>query len=1034
MSARDLARSVAGGFYRTPQAAWLLVLLSLVAGAVAIERLPRTEDPKLVNRYALVETLLPGADAERVEALITANLEDELERIEQIGLSISTSRTGYSGVQLELDTRIADDRAAEQVWSKVRTRLQQVAAELPRGSIGPELIEQDVSAKALIVGLVWDGADGQAPLGLMTRVAQQLSDRLERLPGTKQVEIGGAVEERLELEVPAERLAELGLAAEEVARRLERADAKLPAGRLFDPSQELSLEVAGEFEDLERIRSLPVAEGAYGSELQAGDLGTLRRAWGEPTPDLALVDGRRAIVVSALIEPDQRVDRWAQRARAELERLRTELAAPLLLEVLFDQSVFTRARLTNLAVNLGLGALAVLLVLLFCMGWRQALLVAAILPLASALTLAGMLAFEIEIHQMSVTGLIIALGLLIDNAIVMVDEVRHLRHQGHAPEQAARDAAAHLFLPLASSTLTTVLAFMPIVLMPGPAGEFVSAIGITVILALSSSLALALTILPAWAARLPAAADQGQGWWNHGLRSASLAERYEGLLVRLYRRPLLTALGLCLPSLLGFAAAKQLPEQFFPPSDRNQFQAQLWLPQGASLERTSAAALELERLARSIEGIERVHVFVGKSAPKFYYNIPEGTSGAPFYAQALVQVADASQTPRLANRLQALLDVELPEAQTVVRLLEQGPPFEAPVEMRLFGPDLDQLERLGERLRERIARLPGVVHTRQTLDGGRAVLELAGDERGWLSAGRRPADLARELSGWTEGQRGGSLLEATVELPLFVRLQAEGRRDLGHLAGLSLAADTKRLPLDALASFSRRPAFASIPHREGERVTDVQGFLSAGLLPSQTLLALQADLAREPLELPEGYRIEVGGESAERDDAVSDLAGSVGILVVLMLATLVLSFGSYRSSALIFAVAGLSIGLGLLAIYAFGYPFGFMAIIGSMGLVGVAINDSIVVLTDLSNDPLARSGDPQAMARIVRRATGHVLATTLTTMAGFLPLIIAGGQFWPPLAVAIGMGVAGATLIALGLVPAAFRLTRKSTERPAHTP
>jgi multidrug efflux pump subunit AcrB len=1029
MSARDLARSIAGGFFREPQAAWLLVLLALVAGAVAIERLPRTEDPKLVNRYALVETLLPGADAERVEALITAKLEDELERIEQIGLSISTSRTGYSGIRLELDTRITDDRAAEQVWSKVRTRLQQVASRLPAGSLGPELIEQDVSAKAMIAALTWDGPPEAAPLGLMTRLAEQLGDRLERLPGTKQIEIGGAVEERLELAVPAERLAELGLGAADLARRLERGDAKLPAGRLFDPRQELSLEVAGEFLDLERIRSLPVAQGAHGAELQAGDVGSLRRTWGEPEPDLALVDGRRAVVVAALIEPDQRIDRWAQQAHAELERQRGDLAPPLGLELLFDQSVFTRARLANLAVNLGLGALAVLGVLLFCMGWRQALLVASILPLASALTLAGMQVFGIEIHQMSVTGLIIALGLLIDNAIVMVDEVRHLRHQGRAPEEAAREGAAHLFLPLTSSTLTTVLAFMPIVLMPGPAGEFVSAIGITVILALSSSLLLALTILPAWAARLPPAADQGRGWWNHGLRSAGLAKRYEGLLVRLLQRPRLAAVGLCLPSLLGFVAATSLPEQFFPPSDRNQFQAQLWLPQGASLERSTEAALEVERLARTLDGIERVHVFVGKSAPKFYYNIPEGTSGAPFYAQALIEVRNPRDTPRLANRLQALLDVALPEAQSVVRLLEQGPPFEAPVELRVFGPDLAELARLGQQLRERITRLPGVIHTRQTLDDGRAVFELAGSERGWLTAGRRPLDLAAELASLTEGQRGGSLLEATVELPLFVRLEASGRRDFERLSELALAADTKRLPLDALARLERRPAFASIPHRDGERLTDVQGFLAAGLLPSLTLAALEAELERDPLALPEGYRIEVGGESAERDDAVSDLAGSVGILVVLMLATLVLSFGSYRLSALIFVVAGLSIGLGLLAIYVFGYPFGFMAIIGSMGLVGVAINDSIVVLTDLSTDPLARTGQPQAMARVVRRATGHVLATTLTTMAGFLPLIIAGGQFWPPLAVAIGMGVAGATLIALGLVPVAFRLSRRRAER-----
>jgi multidrug efflux pump subunit AcrB len=729
--------------------------------------------------------------------------------------------------------------------------------------------------------------------------------------------------------------------------------------------------------------------------------------------------------VAALIEPDVRIDRWIQRAREELSRVASEFPEQVRLEVLFDQSGFTAARLANLVANLALGALAVVLVLLLCMGWRQALLVAAALPLSAAMTLAGMHALGIAIHQMSVTGLIIALGLLIDNAIVMVDEVRHLRHQGKAPLEAAREAAGFLFVPLLSSTLTTVLAFMPIVLMPGPAGEFVSAIGLTVIIALVSSLGLALTVLPAMAARLAPGADAGSGFWAQGLRSARWAERYERLLVAMLRRPVVTLVACTLPSLLGFYVAGQMPEQFFPPSDRAQFQAQLWLPQGASLERSQAAAQRFEALARTIPGIERVHLFVGKSAPKFYYNIPEGTSGAPFYCQALIQIDAPEHAPELANRLQQAADLAFPEVQTVVRLLEQGPPFEAPVELRLYGADLLTLAELGEALRGRIARLPGVVHTRQTLDHQRASLTLEGDERQWLASERSPAGLAQDLANLTEGVAGGSVLETEVELPVVVRLAASQRGQLEALSGLSLASSLGQTPLSGLARIERRPEFASIPHRNGERLTVVQGFLEAGLLPSQSLATLLADLDQEPLDLPAGYRLEVGGESSERDEAVADLAGSVGILTVLMLATLVLTFGSFRSAALIFIVAGLSMGIGLGAVYCFDFPFGFMAIIGTMGLVGVAINDSIVVLAGFEAEHGPDKRSPEALARVVRRSTGHILATTLTTMAGFIPLILGGGQFWPPLAISIGMGVAGATVLALAFVPAAYRLYQR---------
>ncbi|MFK7777082.1 MAG: efflux RND transporter permease subunit, partial [Gimesia sp.] len=677
-------------------------------------------------------------------------------------------------------------------------------------------------------------------------------------------------------------------------------------------------------------------------------------------------------------------------------------------------------------------ATAVIVVMFFMMGWRSALIVSLSLPLSMLMVLAGMQFLGIPMHQMSVTGLIIALGLLIDNAIVMVDEVQERLQRGMTVSESITRSVRHLLIPLLGSTLTTTFAFAPIALMPGSVGEFVGTIAVSVILALFSSLFLAITVIPAITGLL-FRADQNskrQAWWQVGISDSRLTSAYSWVLSRIFARPTLgIVLALAMP-IGGFLSATQLIEQFFPPTGRDMFQIELELPAFSSLPQTQNAAQRARQAMIANPQIRDVHWFMGKSAPSFYYNLVSDQKDAAYYTQGIVQLESADDTINLIRDLQDELDQIFPEARVLVRQLEQGPPFDAPIELRLYGPNIDRLKELGDQARMLLSTVPDVIHTDADLSESLPKLSIEIDEEEARLAGLNHTSIARQLDTTLEGAIGGSLLESTEELPIRVRLANSGRSDLKKISSLNLLPVTtgsnqrKYIPISAVGKVNLVSERAVIARRNGRRVNVVRAYITAGVLPAKVLAEYRQQLQRH-LNLPAGYEFEFGGEFAERNNAVGSLSASLGILLVVMIATLVLSFNSFRLAGIIAVVAAMSGGLGLGSLWLFGYPFGFMAIVGTMGLIGVAINDSIVVLAAIRENELARNGDQAAILDVIVRSSRHVLATTFTTIAGFLPLILEGGGFWPPLAITIAGGITGATLLALVFVPSSYLLIRR---------
>eukprot|EP00903_Cladosiphon_okamuranus_P000983 g981.t1 len=984
------------------------------------------EDPTITNIFASVTTVYPGADPARVEALVTEKIEEQLREVEEIDTIESTSGSSISIVQIELLDTLSED-VIEQAWSEIRDKLADAAREFPQGAGEPEFDTDGAGAFASISALV--PAHDTVSEAVLLRYAEALSDTLRNVPGTKQVEIFGGLDEEILVKIDPVVLTSLSLTADQVSGAIRSADAKVQAGRLRSSARELLVEVDGEIEAIDRVRQIPLTTAGTGLVARVGDVATVTKGVRQPAEELAFADGRPAILVAAKIADGLQVDAWMDRVSTRIAAFETELPHAIEHRLVFDQSTYTIDRLSNVGVNIAIGMALVVIVLLVTMGLRSALIVAMVLPVVTLASFATMSLIGLPLHQMSLTGMIVALGLLVDAGIVMTDEIGQALERGLSRRDAVGKAVHRLFAPLLASTVTTALSFMPMVLLPGPPGDFVGAIAIAVIVMLLWSFVVAITLTAAvagWLLPLRKTKARRTGRSLHSI----VAVPFRFSLKLAMRNPAsAVAYAMVLP-VVGFLSMPTLTAQFFPGVDRDQFHIEVELADGTAISETSETALAIDRYLADQDGVEQVAWVIGKSAPAFYYNIVGNRDRAPAFAQALVTTASPETTASLVPDLQTNLARQFPAARILVRDLVQGPPVDAPVELRLVGPSLDVLRERGDALRQIASGIEEVTVVRTTLDAGPPKLSFAVNEDKARLLGLGLGDVARQLEATLEGATGGSLIEGTEELPIRVRVGDGIRGDLSEIASLPLlppASEAGRVayqgvPLSAIAQLRLEPAKGEISRRNGERTNTVQAFVQYGVLPEEALKKLQLRIQETGFALPDGYRIETGGDSDARGDTLKNLIGSLGLIVPLSIAAIVLTFNSFRLSAVTFAVALLSAGLSILALAVFQFPFGINAIIGVIGSIGVSINAAIIILTGMQEDEGATAGDRTAMVDVVMRSSRHIISTTLTTFGGFLPLILGGGGFWPPFAMSIAGGVLLSTVISFYFAPPMFAL------------
>ncbi|MEZ8797324.1 efflux RND transporter permease subunit [Vibrio cyclitrophicus 1F53] len=1016
----------------------LMTALLMVSGISAFMTLPRAEDPVIINRYANITTSFPGASAERVETLVTEVIENKLRELSEVKLVSSTSRPGVSIVTLELNDTITEP---EPVWSQARDKLSDIESILPAGSHSPDLDSDHTYAFTTIASLTWSGS-GEPDRLTLGRYAKELAKRLRTLSGTEFVDEYGMPQEEIQISLRTADAAALGRSSANIAESLEGADAKNSAGELVSAYSRFGLEIKSELDSIERIKQVPIATDSKGHIIRMEDIASVKRGEKTPQDQIAIIDGEPGVIVAARMHPDLRVDNWTSRANDLIGKFEQELPSNVKVTVLFNQQGYTETRLNDLGKSLIIGFGLILIVLFVTLGVRAAILVAISLPLTSLLTLSIMKMTGVPINQMSVTGLIVALGIMVDNAVVMVDTIQAYRLKGQQRAEATMNALKHLWVPLLGSTLTTVLAFAPIILMPGASGEFVGGIAITVSFSLIGSYIISHTLIAGLATKLlpkqlSDVDKKGQHhWYMTGLRIPALTRWFSSSVRFGVTHPIITIALVLLVPFTGYWSMSQLTEQFFPPSDRDMFEIQVYMPPQASIYATKNTSEKIDDIIHRYPEVERIDWLVGANFPSFYYNLQARQNNAPYFSQAMVKTENFEQANALIPELQKVLDKEVPQAQILVRKLNQGPPFTAPVELRVYGENLDTLKAIGEDVRLILAGVPHVTHTRETLQPGTPKVWLKVDEDTAKLNGISLNQFAGMLQTTLTGRESGSVIEGSESVPIRVRVADDAREDLSHLSNIRLPISSDvystGINVSTLAELELTTSRGAITRRNGQRVNTIEGYIEAGVLPQTVLNEFQKRL--ESYQMPSGYTIGFGGESAERDNSVNSLISNVAVVVVLMVLVVVMSFNSFRMSSIIFMVAGLAGGLGLLSVWIFGYPFGFTVIIAMLGIAGLAINAAIVILTELKLDKQASSGNVDAVVEAVMSCTRHISSTTITTVGGFMPLIIAGGGFWPPFAVAIVGGTVLTTLISFYFVPVVYHLMTKNQRKTVVEP
>lgn len=981
-----------------------VVLLSLLGGA-AWFGMDRQEDPFFPYRYGQIVVEWPGASAAEIERLVLQPIEEELAQVEEVDEIIGTARLGLAHLRVGLHQHIYDTDAA---WDRIRVAMDKAERKFPPGVAQPDVRDRSMDTHSITLALT-----GDDDLMRLLDAARQLRSELFRLPEIARIDLIADPGEQLLVKLEPARAAALGIAPAALAGQLDAANRTLAGGTLNRSGRSLVLDPVTEFSSLDELRATPI-RSAGGALLPLSEIAEVTLSAREPATERMWFDGRPAVGLGIVI-PDNRLDtvRFGERLRALLDELRPGYR-PLEIHEMFYQPVWVERRLSELGRSLAVGVGIVALVLLVFMGLRLGLLVASLLPLVTFSSLAVYAIGGGVLHQIAIAGMVIALGMLVDNAIVMVENLQWHLDRGASRGEACACAVRELATPLAAATGTTLAAFTPLLLSAGDTADFTRGIPVMVMITLAVSYLYAMLVTPILGAAIlrPAAAGGG--------RVQARIERLGRFAGRLARRRGRLVLVVTMIAILGAAGmSRWLPQEFFPSTDRNQLLVDLRFPEGTRTAHTALLARGLAEQLRARPGVQHVHVFAGFSGPRFFYNLAAIT-GSPHLAR-LVVVADSDRDlPGLIDYVRRRAAVDLPQAEAVAHRLGQGPAIDAPVELRLFGTDARRLQAAAEAVTGALRRTPGAVDVRHTLGAGIPTLEFAindaeaarfGVSREQVGRLLADATLGRDFSVWRTGRE---------PVPMRIRSPEGERFPADALAGLNIETNAGPVPLAQFVNSNIVFQPAVIEHRDLQRLTRVLAETEDGVTYNQVLERLALEL--ESVTLPEGIRVEIGGAAAEAGDANNALYSALPVGILLLLVFLLWQFNSFRLVGIVLVtvpLAAIGVVPGLLLT---GQAFSFTALLGVVALVGIVVNNAIVLIDVAERERVSGVAIDQAVENAVARRTRPILMTTATTIVGLMPLTLTQSTLWPPLAWAIISGLLSSTLLTLVVVPVLYRI------------
>ncbi len=999
-----------------------ILLLVLVAGVGAFLNLPQNEDPGFIVRTALVTTVFPGASPERVEQLVTDKLEKAIQEMPELDFMTSRSKTGVSLIYVNFKDRYT---AMRPIFDDLRRKVDRARGELPDGLIGPDVNDEFGDVFGVILGITGDeGIDYR----FLKQVADEVRDELLLIEEVAKVEIYGAQEERVFVEYNNARLAELGLSPVQLRSILESQNIIIPGGEIRTALEEMALEPSGNFETLDELQRTVIRLPGRRDVLFLRDVAEIRRGYVDPPRTRMRVSGAPALGLAISMREGGNIGVLGEAVRATIDRVRGHYPIGVEFEEIQFQPDAVKKKVDDFKVNLLQAVVIVTLVMLIFLGFRTGLVVASLIPMAMVASFLVMALAGIGLDQLSIASLIIALGMLVDNAIVMSESIMVQMSEGKPAVRAAIDSADELRIPLLVSSLTTSAAFLPIFLAESTTGEYTAPLFKVVTITLLCSWMLALTMIPLLCVLfLRVKAIRGDRGFD-----SPFYRGYRGALLTVLRHRALSLGVIALVFAVALAGFRWVPNIFFPPNDRPTFTIELDLPAGTPIGRTEELVLDLERHleqtwrvgADRADGITGWGAFIGQGAPRFVLAYsPEQL--APSYAMFLLNASSRAIVDVMIPEIETYCRDRFPELIATVRPLSNGPPAWPPVEVRVSGRELRPLVGIVARIKNRVAEVPGAVLLGDDWGARSKKLFVRVDQPRARRAGVTSQDVAISLQTFLSGLAVTEFREGDDLIPVVLRSTAAERQDIDKLETLNIYAQAtgRSVPLAQVADIEVEWQPSVIHRRDRLRTVTVEAGLRPGFTAAEVNAALRPWLREQESAWALGYGWQFGGEAETSQQADASIQAKLPVAGLLIVLLLVAQFNSIRKPLIILFTIPLSIigvVFGLLVARSY---FGFMTLLGIISLAGIVINNAIVLI-DRIRIEIEDNGHPPARAVIesAQRRLRPILLTTFTTIGGLIPLWLRGGAMWEPMAIAIIFGLLFATALTLGVVPTLYSL------------
>lgn len=990
-----------------------MMLLLAVVGALSYTKLGQSEDPPFTFKAMVIQTNWPGASADEVARQVTDRMEKKLMETGEYERIVSFSRPGESMITfIALDSLHSD--AIPELWYQVRKKVGDIRHTLPPDIQGPFFNDEFGTTFGNIYALSGDGFD----YAVLKQYAERIQVQLQRVRDVGKIELVGLQDEKIWIELSNLKLATLGLPLAAVQQALQEQNAVNATSFFETPSERVQLRVSGRFESVEQIRNFPIRVGER--TFRIGDIARVHRGFADPPAPRMRFMGEDALGLAVAMQPGGDILQLGKALQAEFAHISQELPAGMQLRKVSDQPAAVKAGVGEFIQVLAEALIIVLLVSFFSLGLRTGLVVALAIPLVLAMTFAAMHYFGIGLHKISLGALVLALGLLVDDAIIAVEMMAIKMEQGYDRLKAASFAWTSTAFPMLTGTLITAAGFLPIATAASSTGEYTRSIFQVVTIALLASWVAAVMFVPYLGerllpdlAKLHAARHAGSD--PYATPFYQRVRRLVAWCVRRRKTVIVLTVALFIGSIVLF---RFVPQQFFPASNRPELMVDLKLAEGASLLQTGEQVKRLEALLKQQPGIDNYVAYVGTGSPRFYLPLDQQLPAASF-AQFVVQAKSLEDRETLRLWLIDLLDQQFSSLRGRVTRLENGPPVGYPVQFRVSGEHMERVRALAREVAAKVRDNPYVVNVHLDWEEPSKAVYLNLDQDRARALGVSTASLSRFLQGALTGATVSQYREGTELVAMLVRGTGAERSELSRLGSLAIPTDNgQSVPLAQVATLEYGFEEGVIWHRNRLPTVTVRADIYGPEQPASLTAQILPTLAGVKASLPAGYLLEVGGTVEDSARGQSSVNAGIPLFIVVVLSLLMLQLRSFSRSAMVFLTAPLGLIGVAIFLLVFRQPFGFVAMLGTIALSGMIMRNSVILVDQIEQDIRAGLAPWEAIIEATVRRFRPIVLTALAAVLAMIPL--SRSAFFGPMAVAIMGGLVVATGLTLLFLPALY--------------